>query len=410
MATDSKPATDAKTAAESLIPQFQFQRLLNQDQNGRRISLLGSIHNEPALITLERAAFPTDPTVIETFLSSISNTTNLGSNDIYRWYMASHSASPKNARDSLTGSDKGPPPDLKLNLIYPCTSAHIKKYSPQRVRMVTETPAIYAQHVHAHMRRKREEGRLNWVFNILEGRTEQEDVIMRELSGMYRFEGGGAFEGDKGDEGFVLLPDLNWDRETMGGLHLLALVERRDFWSLRDLKKKHVLWLRHVRERILAATVCIYKERGVEADMLKLYVHCKSCLGYHHHSYYCPPTPPLAHLLRLRQVPFSFLRPGLILFSILISLTWRGDVTDQPTYYHFHIHIVNVMLEAGTTQATGKAFGLENIISQLEAMEGGDDAGMADVSLTYFLGEASELWEAVFEPLKEGREPGALEV
>lgn len=66
------------------------------------------------------------------------------------------------------------------------------------------------------------------------------------------------------------------------------------------------------------------------------------------------------------------------------------------------------MLEAGTTQATGKAFGLENLISQLESMDGDDDTGMADVSLTYFLGEASELWEGVFGPLKEGRESGGL--
>lgn len=57
------------------------------------------------------------------------------------------------------------------------------------------------------------------------------------------------------------------------------------------------------------------------------------------------------------------------------------------------------MLEAGATQATGKAFGLENLISQLETMAG-DDASMADVSLTYYLGEASELWEGVFAPLK----------
>lgn len=76
--------------------------------------------------------------------------------------------------------------------------------------------------------------------------------------------------------------------------------------------------------------------------------------------------------------------------------------TDQPTYYHFHIHVVNVMLEAGATQATGKAFGLENIISQLETMAG-ENAGMADVSLTYFLGEASELWTDVYAPLKAGR-------
>ena len=78
---------------------------------------------------------------------------------------------------------------------------------------------------------------------------------------------------------------------------------------------------------------------------------------------------------------------------------------DQPTYYHFHIHIVNVALEPGVTQATGKAFGLENIISQLTSISAGDkdgvDVGMADVDLTYVLGEASELWTEVFLPLKQ---------
>lgn len=63
------------------------------------------------------------------------------------------------------------------------------------------------------------------------------------------------------------------------------------------------------------------------------------------------------------------------------------------------------MLEAGSTQATGKAFGLENIISQLETLPGGESASLADVSLTYFLGEASELWTDIFGPLKEGRRP-----
>lgn len=79
--------------------------------------------------------------------------------------------------------------------------------------------------------------------------------------------------------------------------------------------------------------------------------------------------------------------------------------TDQPTYYHFHIHVVNVMLEAGSTQATGKAFGLENIISQLETLSGDENASMADVGLTYFLGEASELWTNIYEPLKRGGKP-----
>jgi m7GpppX diphosphatase len=153
-----------------------------------------------------------------------------------------------------------PIPDLKLNLIWPCTEQHIKKYSSQPVRMVTETPEIYRNHVRPYMNKKREEGRLNWVFNILEGRTEQEDVILRDTS-----------HGPQ--DGFMVLPDLNWDRKTMGSLHLLALVERRDIWSLHDLRKHHIPWLQYLRRRLLEATVKMFPE--LEEDQLKLYVHCK---------------------------------------------------------------------------------------------------------------------------------------
>ena len=87
----------------------------------------------------------------------------------------------------------------------------------------------------------------------------------------------------------------------MESLHLLGLVERYDTWSLTDLKKKHICWLSDLRANFLEATVKTYSE--LEKDQLKLYV------------YY------------------------------------------QPTYYHFHIHIVHVALEAGATQATEKAVG-----------------------------------------------------
>lgn len=204
--------------------------------------------------------------------------------------------------------------------------------------MVTETPQIYKNYIRPYMQQKREEGRLNWVFNILEGRTEQEDVILRGKGTNYD------------EDGFLMLPDLNWDRKTISSMHLLALVERRDIWSLRDLKRKHIPWLKYLRQRIIDATVKTYAGQ-IEADQLKMYVHY------------------------------------------------------QPTYYHFHIHIVNVMLEAGSTQAVGKAFGLENIIGQLEAIAGDDEAGMADVSLSYFLGEANELWSSVYEPLKKNETP-----
>lgn len=188
------------------------------------------------------------------------------------------------------------------------------------------------------MQRKRGDGRLDWVFNIIEGRTEVEDVIYRtEL-------------GTQGDEGFLLIPDLNWDRKTIEGLHLLALVERRDIWSLRDLRKRHIPWLQHMKAKLLAATVKQYPD--IEIDQLKLYVHY------------------------------------------------------QPTYYHFHIHIVHVQLEAGATQAVGKAVGLDSIVETLVIMKGDEEAGMEGIALSYTLGEASELWTEVYGPLKNSKQNG----
>ncbi|KAG2414266.1 hypothetical protein HFD88_003457 [Aspergillus terreus] len=318
---------NGRPAPEALISKFEITKLLKQDQNGRRIAMLGTIDGTQGILIAERAAFATESLqVLRAFHAAITRVNNLGDNDIYRWYMASSGS------DAASESSA----DLKLNLIWPCTEQHIKKYSDQVLRMVTETPEIYRDYIRPYMSAKREEGRLNWVFNILEGRTEQEDVILRDA-------------GHGPEDGFLMLPDLNWDRKTMGSLHLLALVQRRDIWSLRDLKKKHIPWLRYLRQRLLEGTVHMYPD--LEQDQLKLYVHY------------------------------------------------------QPTYYHFHIHVVNVMLEAGSTQATGKAFGLENIISQLETLSGDENASMADVGLTYFLGEASELWTNVYEPLKRGEKP-----
>jgi len=321
-------APETKSEAEALLPQFELERVLNQDQDGRRISLLGSISSQPALITVERAAFPSDAAAVKPLLSSLTNTTNLGANDIYRWYMANQSASP----------NANTPPDLKLNLICPCTSKHVAKYSSQRCRYVTETPPIYNTYILPYIRSQRALGRLDWIYNILDGRTEQEDVILR-------------CSWDTLD-GFLLLPDLNWDRKTVESMHLLGLVQRRDIYSLRDLRKSHVPWLKELRSSVVKAATSVFPGQ-IEEDEVKCYVHY------------------------------------------------------QPTYYHFHVHVVHVMLEAGTTQSVGKAFSLENLISQLEYVVPGSDGqegGMHMVDLSYFLGEESELWKKCFGRLKNSEE------
>ena len=91
---------------------------------------------------------------------------------------------------SSSQNQESQPPDLKLTLIFPCTEKHIKKYTPQGVRLVTESPYIYRRYIRPYMERERD--RLAWVFNIIEGRSEQESVLYRE----------------HGDEGFLVTPDL----------------------------------------------------------------------------------------------------------------------------------------------------------------------------------------------------------
>jgi m7GpppX diphosphatase len=218
------------------------------DQAGRRIVLQGTIHSSPALLLAERAAFASSHSSLDAFSTSLSHIHNLGDNDIYRWFMA-HSP-----------AGQAQPPDLKINLIYPCTDQHVKKYTAQPLRHVTETPEIYRHHVRPFMQSKRDQGRLNWVFNILDGRTEQDHVLFRS-----------PHDTTPEDERYLLLPDLNWDRKTLGSLHVLALVQRRDIWSVRDLKKKHVGWLQHLVADIATTLSRLY---GIDADMLKSYVHC----------------------------------------------------------------------------------------------------------------------------------------
>jgi len=63
--------------------------------------------------------------------------------------------------------------------------------------VVVEPAWVYRARVEPWVERQRGAGRLDWVRNVLEGRSEVEDVLVRDDDG-------------GGDEaaGFVLLPDL----------------------------------------------------------------------------------------------------------------------------------------------------------------------------------------------------------
>jgi m7GpppX diphosphatase len=61
--------------------------------------------------------------------------------------------------------------------------------------VVVEPGWVYRDYVERWVEGQRGGGRLDWVANVLEGRSETADVLAREGDGM-------------AEEGFVLLPDL----------------------------------------------------------------------------------------------------------------------------------------------------------------------------------------------------------
>ncbi|KAF7370656.1 Scavenger mrna decapping enzyme [Mycena sanguinolenta] len=143
---------------------------------------------------------------------------------------------------------------------------------------------------------------------------------------------------------FILLPDMKWDLHTTGSLYLIAIARDGNLRSLRDLRGSkslgHIALLKSIRRE---ASIIAQEKWGIEQGGLRMYIHY------------------------------------------------------QPSYYHFHVHIVNANYEAGFGMSVGQAHLLEDVISLLELDEQTPDRpGIFErMTLTYGLGEQHGLYVAM---------------
>lgn len=124
----------------------------------------------------------------------------------------------------------------------------------------------------------------------------------------------------------------------MEALYLVAIVHRRDLTSIRDLNKSHIPYLLSMREEILSSVTSKFP---LERDQLRLYVHY------------------------------------------------------QPSYYHLHVHVTNVEHDMLESVAAGRAILFDSVVSQLQSMSD-EHYGFVNSTLSYFLGENTELWKDGF--------------
>ncbi|EER31121.1 conserved hypothetical protein [Candida tropicalis MYA-3404] len=289
---------------EQLINKFTFTRLLKADSQTKTISILGEIDQQNAIVTIEKSSFHTDSVQLQKLITDISL---INSNDVYYW-------SKVNLYQDLVDS-----PGAKLNLIFPATETHIRKYDDQKLHYIRETPEMYQKYVIPYIKSMKGD-RLKWVYNILFEGKESETFIHH----------------DKSPNGFVLLPDMKWDGINLQTLYLCCIVNRMDISSVRDFDASHVEYLTELQDTIIKVTTEKYP---LAKDQLRIFIHY------------------------------------------------------QPSYYHFHVHVVNVQHPGlGDGIAIGKAILLDDVIDNLKI----DGDYYKRKTIGYVLGENHGLWQSIF--------------
>ncbi|KAK3804128.1 hypothetical protein RRG08_015702 [Elysia crispata] len=286
----------------SLFKDFTLKRVLREDPRSKTISLHGSLTkgqhvSADAVVLLERKPF--EVSTLEDSLHKTRTTETL-SNDIY----STHDA-----------FSPGLSPDLKATVICPATEKHISKYSEHEPFLVRETPDLYKNVTEPCMAQSKFS--IQWVYNILEKKTESERIVV---------------EDSDPDLGFVLLPDMKWDRKNIDQLYLVAIVHKHGIRSLRDLGSEHLPLLENIRTKGLAA---IKKNFGVAAHQMRV------CLHY------------------------------------------------QPSYYHLHVHFTNLRLDSPPGSDVLRAHLLDDVIDNIHT----DPDFYQKATISYALRDGDELYK-----------------
>lgn len=264
--SDSHPVVgggeDNGDSSKFQLSQFELVRILSNNSTQKSVALLGHFRDlsreNQAIVTLEKTAFTeaqlqtstSESDSSSSFFTTKSQLRTEFLNDVYGNFLCL--ADPEINQ-------------LKVTIIYPASEKHIVKFSAQPKHLLEEAAQDYQTVTLPYL--EREQLSLEWLYNVLKHRKEQDRIV---------------FEDPSDETGFILLPDLKWDGKTLEQLYLLALVRVRGIKSLRDLTGEHLPLLRNIKER---GTKAIRERYGIGADKLRVYLHYQPTF-YHLHVHF----------------------------------------------------------------------------------------------------------------------------
>ncbi|XP_028272263.1 m7GpppX diphosphatase [Parambassis ranga] len=247
--TDSENGREAERESEcqNILTGFKTSSVLNDSAREKVIFVHGKLADQEAVVIMEKTPVRED-TLAELFSGSTLNLEM--KNDIYSTYQL-----------------QAPPHlnKIKTTVVCPATEKHVKKYQRQELFLVEETGEDYQSITLPYI--QQQSFSLQWVYNILEKKAEADRIV---------------YEDPDTKDGFVLAPDFKWDQKQLDDLYLLAIVNRRDIKSLRDLTSEHVPLLQNVFQKGKEAILQRYK---LPASKLRVYLHYQPSY-YHLHVHF----------------------------------------------------------------------------------------------------------------------------
>nr|CAH7738023.1 unnamed protein product [Callosobruchus chinensis] len=215
---EDEPSLNDVSIHEKLtdLSSFKVKEILQNNTNRKVTCLRGSFdsHAGEAVVVLEKPAFSEE--TLKDYFKGNHTLTKSFHNDIYGDYRYNPSAELN---------------DVKATIIHPATEKNIQKFMTQKHYMIEETPKIYTDIILPSL--ADEESHLQWVYNILEHKSETSKIVVEDTDP---------------NDGFIMVPDMKWGGE-LDTLYLLAIVNKRDIKSLRDLTGEHLPLLKNIREK-----------------------------------------------------------------------------------------------------------------------------------------------------------------
>jgi m7GpppX diphosphatase len=131
----------------------------------------------------------------------------------------------------------------------------------------------------------------NWIYNILDGKSEQDKILYKDAS-------------------FIVIPTYLWNND-IEKLHILAMPFDKNIRTIRDLTNKHITLLEHMKEQSLYIINKLYDLQ--ECD-LKILIHYEPST-YHFH----------IHIMNLSWSGATSVEYSHDLNSVIFNLNLDGD-------------------------------------------------------------------------------------